>query len=71
VKIKDTSAPSVSWSGKANTDIAKRIGVMLWQCEVTVFTQADFCVRRFADTYTDNGEYRNAVSVSVSVSEEV
>jgi hypothetical protein len=47
VKIKDTSAPSVSWSGKANSDIAKTIGIMLWQCEVTVFTQAGFRVRRF------------------------
>jgi len=47
VKIKDTSVPSVSWSGKTNSDIAKRIGVMLWQCEVTVFTQAGFRVRRF------------------------
>lgn len=37
----------MSWPGKANSDIAKTIGIMLWQCEVTVFTQAGFRVRRF------------------------
>jgi len=59
VKIRDTSAPSLSWSGTAKSDITKTIGIMLWQCEVTGGLPCEAFLLPLAaiplcDTYTDN-----------------